>query len=580
MGFKLGQLVIELAANTARLQQDLGKAVTMAEGAAAKFKSAFSFVGAGVGGGLLGAALIGAAKNAIEFGDNINKAAIKAGIGGKAMSELAYAAKLADVDIGSLSVAIKKMQVAISEAGTGSKQAQGALDALGLTVDQLQKRRPEQQFELIADRISKLEDPADRARAATELFGKAGADLLPMFSQGAQGIEKALQEARKLGLSFSDDQLNTLSTADDSIKRLSASWSGFATTLTAEVAPALSGILDKLSGIDTRSQEQKIKALTDDIQARRGFGLGGGVGGRSAADEAAANQELANMRGMQQLEQIRGLQTGTSGGPQNRRDFGAAIGFARADAEAAAAAARDKAQAEYEKQAEDIGNFAEKISQESQDIWTKENAQRLEDWTDTEVKQFEIAQEFADKQKQIEEDVARWRESQISATAQFFKDSFLQAFDDWINTGKFKFGQLLKYMVAEWARAQIANLFKGGGSDSGSSGGGFLSALGSAIGSMFGGGSTDAGSVDGRASGGSVMGGRTYLIGERGPELLHMGASGSITPNSALGSGGTVTNHITFNLVGDQNQNQRAIAEALRQNNDDLERRGLLAKAA
>jgi tape measure domain-containing protein len=40
----------------------------------------------------------------------------------------------------------------------------------------------------------------------------------------------------------------------------------------------------------------------------------------------------------------------------------------------------------------------------------------------------------------------------------------------------------------------------------------------------------------GRASGGPVLAGATYLVGERGPELLRMGAmGGSVTPNHALG---------------------------------------------
>jgi hypothetical protein len=47
--------------------------------------------------------------------------------------------------------------------------------------------------------------------------------------------------------------------------------------------------------------------------------------------------------------------------------------------------------------------------------------------------------------------------------------------------------------------------------------------------------------VDERASGGPVRSGETYLVGEKGPELLHMGSSGHVTPNDKLmadGGGG------------------------------------------
>lgn len=54
----------------------------------------------------------------------------------------------------------------------------------------------------------------------------------------------------------------------------------------------------------------------------------------------------------------------------------------------------------------------------------------------------------------------------------------------------------------------------------------------------------------GRAEGGPVWGGGTFLVGERGPELLHMGSgqNGTVVPN---GGGGTPpTQHIHLNLDG------------------------------
>lgn len=47
-----------------------------------------------------------------------------------------------------------------------------------------------------------------------------------------------------------------------------------------------------------------------------------------------------------------------------------------------------------------------------------------------------------------------------------------------------------------------------------------------------------------RAAGGPVSAGRTYLVGERGPELLRMGSGGWVTPNHAMGGGVTIIQHI------------------------------------
>lgn len=73
----------------------------------------------------------------------------------------------------------------------------------------------------------------------------------------------------------------------------------------------------------------------------------------------------------------------------------------------------------------------------------------------------------------------------------------------------------------------------GGTTSSGGGIGGFFSGIISGIGgffsSLFGG---------GKAGGGSVLGGKSYLVGERGPEILHMGGNGFVQPNSAMSGGG------------------------------------------
>jgi phage-related minor tail protein len=46
----------------------------------------------------------------------------------------------------------------------------------------------------------------------------------------------------------------------------------------------------------------------------------------------------------------------------------------------------------------------------------------------------------------------------------------------------------------------------------------------------------------GRAKGGTVMGGKAYMVGERGPEPFFPGRSGSIVPNSSIGGTNVVVN--------------------------------------
>jgi phage-related minor tail protein len=55
-----------------------------------------------------------------------------------------------------------------------------------------------------------------------------------------------------------------------------------------------------------------------------------------------------------------------------------------------------------------------------------------------------------------------------------------------------------------------------------------------------------------RASGGSVLAGTDYLVGERGPELFTAPSTGSITPNNRLyAGGGDVNTSIVINVQKD-----------------------------
>jgi tape measure domain-containing protein len=74
-----------------------------------------------------------------------------------------------------------------------------------------------------------------------------------------------------------------------------------------------------------------------------------------------------------------------------------------------------------------------------------------------------------------------------------------------------------------------------------------------------------------RANGGTVSGGRSYLVGERGPELFTPGRTGSIAPNSAMGGNSSIVVNVdaTGSAVqgdaGEAKQLGDAIGVAIRQ---------------
>lgn len=134
----------------------------------------------------------------------------------------------------------------------------------------------------------------------------------------------------------------------------------------------------------------------------------------------------------------------------------------------------------------------------------------------------------------------------MQQTADLFTSALKGAEDAWVRfaqTGKLSFSDLSNTVIGELARMQ----FKAAASPLTSGLSGWLSGLfgessyKANVASMQNEASNELAALSGaRASGGPVSSGGTYLIGEKGPELLTMGGNGYVTPNSALGGGQTI----------------------------------------
>ncbi len=166
----------------------------------------------------------------------------------------------------------------------------------------------------------------------------------------------------------------------------------------------------------------------------------------------------------------------------------------------------------------------------------------------------EMAEAAMEAQKKLDE----WRSQQatkLSENAQLFKDAFLNAWDDMVNTGKFSIDKLFTYLIAEFARRGIAKLFDSLFS-SGGSGNSWIQTGISALGSLFGG---------GRASGGSVQSGKFYEVGEKGRELFAPGMNGAIIPNGEMG-GVAIDARTTIDARGASMELAKVLPKLLEQN--------------
>ena len=160
------------------------------------------------------------------------------------LSGLGFAGAQVGVSMQTIGNAATNADVALVKASQGSKQAQAAFSGIGLSVQQLEGLSPAERFRAIADGISALPTAAERSRAAIQVFGKAGAELLPMFEGGAGAISAATDEAARFGLALTNDQANSVDSMGDAFAKAQMAVQGIVGQVVAYLAPAIQGVTD------------------------------------------------------------------------------------------------------------------------------------------------------------------------------------------------------------------------------------------------------------------------------------------------------------------------------------------------
>lgn len=186
--------------------------------------------------------LTGMASAASENIDVQSKLSRRLGMTYGELAGLKLAGDLAGVGIESIAAAMTKSDVAMQKAAGGSKAANAAFATLGLSVDKLQGMSAADRFSAIAESISALPTSAERAAAAVALFGRSGAQLLPLFEGGAGSIARAREEAEKFGLALTNAQGQNVEEMNDSFTRVYSAIQGIVQQVVAHLAPAITAI--------------------------------------------------------------------------------------------------------------------------------------------------------------------------------------------------------------------------------------------------------------------------------------------------------------------------------------------------
>jgi len=180
----------------------------------------------------------------IEAGDALNDMSQKTGVSVEALAKFKKAAATSGTDIEAVSKSLVKLDRGLFNIGGKGDKVGPALDRLGISAkDAAGNLKSADQITLeVANRFAAMPDGVEKTATALDLFGKAGADMIPMLNMGGKAIDSLSIKMTTAFAKKADDY-------SDKLAMLSGKVGGLAAGLTVALLPALDAIATGLTAV-------------------------------------------------------------------------------------------------------------------------------------------------------------------------------------------------------------------------------------------------------------------------------------------------------------------------------------------
>jgi len=250
---EVGHLRASLSANSAGFAADMKRARDAVQSSASGMSGAMNSVKKSFGTAVQAAGVLGAAatagagalaylvKGSIDSADAALKQSQAVGVSVATLTSMQHAANLSGVSNEALATALKQTSKRASEAASGTGAAAIAYAALGISVldSSGSLKGADKLIGEVADKFAGMENGAGKTAIAMQLFGRAGADMIPLLNAGGAGIQEMRDEARALGLVMDDETSAAAERFNDNIDRLIGVKQGLVNQITKAVLPTL-----------------------------------------------------------------------------------------------------------------------------------------------------------------------------------------------------------------------------------------------------------------------------------------------------------------------------------------------------
>lgn len=289
---QLGKLRARLEADSSGFSAGIGRAKRELTGFVGSVRSGLGKVSSAFGGlgGAITAAGFGAAiKSSLDELDRIDELSSTFGIATADLQKLSLIAKQSGVDLEALGRSTAKLYKTIAS-------NPDVFGSIGISAEKLSTLDLPGKLGMIGDALNRIESDEMRVAKAMEIFGKSGADLLPLLANGMEGIAKAAAEIEAMGGIFSDEDIKKAVEANDALDKAGKSLKTITTELAITFAPIIEAVANAVAKLNDAFQSaQGLSAQTGEAVGRD-WAEGGITTGRGAAAAGAAAAEAISAK--------------------------------------------------------------------------------------------------------------------------------------------------------------------------------------------------------------------------------------------------------------------------------------------
>lgn len=179
-------------------------------------------LGAAIGGALGVHALEEMVLGTVDLGGQLNDTSQKVGIAADQLQFYGYVAKLNSGSMEGLARTVQFLARNLDEAQKGTGEAADGLKALGISVNdpKFKNLTVDQKFEAIAKKLAAMPDGAKKTAIAMQVFGRAGAELIPTLNDLGKNADKLHEDFEAFGGALTNEQVGQLDDFGDSIDRM------------------------------------------------------------------------------------------------------------------------------------------------------------------------------------------------------------------------------------------------------------------------------------------------------------------------------------------------------------------------